>query len=202
MYTLCEVDVKTVDKCRNCETSVSGESDRLRNHKIKRGAVTKNTPHKRSLDTNDIDSQLICVDTYIRNRPFMLLIIAQNEHLVDLRIRNLVRNVGLYNEAKHLEEQLKPIAVAMDSLQADIATIADACEQWCAILLHAGNVLETHKAKITKRFNQATYTLTHQHASSNLPRYESTSATYRDCSGVCIRGKSRAPTRTVLSPDR
>ena len=55
MYTLCEVDVKTVDKCRNCETSVSGESDRLRNHKIKRGAVTKNTPHKRSLDTNDID---------------------------------------------------------------------------------------------------------------------------------------------------
>ena len=59
----------------------------------------------------------------------MLLIIAQNEDLIDLRIWNLVHNVGLYNEAKRLEEQLKPIAVAMDSIQSDTATTADACEQ-------------------------------------------------------------------------
>ena len=70
-------------------------------------------------------------------------------------MRNLVHNVGLYSEAKHLEEQLKPIAVAMDSLQSDTTMIADACEQWCVILLHTDNVLEPHKAKITKRFNQA-----------------------------------------------
>ena len=61
-----------------------------------------------------------------------------------------------YNEAKHLGgEQLKPIAVVLDSLQADTATIVDAREQWSAILLHTHNVLEPHKAKITKRFNQA-----------------------------------------------
>jgi len=55
MYTLCEVGGKIVAKCRDCETSVSAKSDRLRNHMIKCGAVTKNTPHKRTLDTDDID---------------------------------------------------------------------------------------------------------------------------------------------------
>jgi len=94
----------------------------------------------------------------------MLLIIAQNEDLIDLRIRNLVHNVGLYNEAKHLEEQLKP-TVEMDSLQSDTATIADACEQWCAILLNTDNVLELQKAKIMKKFNQA---MTPKHYLANM----------------------------------
>ncbi|KAK2138915.1 hypothetical protein LSH36_2240g00003 [Paralvinella palmiformis] len=100
----------------------------------------------------------------------MLLIIAQNEGLIDLIIRNLVHNVGLYNEAKLLEEQLKPIAVALDSLQSDTATIADASEQWCVILVHTDNVLEPHKAKITRRFNQA-MTPTHYLANMLHPIY-------------------------------
>ena len=49
------LDRKTVDKCRDCETSVSAKSDILRNHNIKCGAVTKNTSHKSSFDTNYID---------------------------------------------------------------------------------------------------------------------------------------------------
>ena len=53
MYTLCEVKGKTFDKCMDCDTSASAKSDR--NHKIKCGAVTKNVPHKRSFDTNNID---------------------------------------------------------------------------------------------------------------------------------------------------
>ena len=61
MYTLCEVGGKTVDKCRECETSVSAKSDRLRNHKIKCGAVTKNTPHNRPLNNNNIDEKPISV---------------------------------------------------------------------------------------------------------------------------------------------
>ena len=100
----------------------------------------------------------------------MLLIIAQNEDLIDLIIRNLVHNVGLYNEGKLLKEQLKPIAVALDSLQSDTATIADDSEQWCAILLHTDNVLEPHKAKFTRRFNQA-MTPTHYLANVLHPIY-------------------------------
>jgi len=60
--------------------------------------------------------------------------------------------------------------VAVDSLQSDTATITDACEQWCAILLHTDNVLEPHKAKITERFNQA-MTPTHYLANMLHPIY-------------------------------
>ena len=54
---VCEDGGKTVVKRRvsDCETSVRAKSDILKNHKIKCGAVTKNTPYKRPLDTNDID---------------------------------------------------------------------------------------------------------------------------------------------------
>jgi len=58
MYTLCEVGGKTVATCMDCETSVGAESDRLKNHKMKCGAAKKNTPQKRSLDTNDADENL------------------------------------------------------------------------------------------------------------------------------------------------
>ena len=74
------------------------------------------------------NSQLHCTDTFIKNRPFLLLITAQNEDAIELRIRNLLHNVGLVNEAKHLQKQLGPISQALDSPQSDSATIADACE--------------------------------------------------------------------------
>ena len=38
------------------------------------------------------------------------------------------------NEAKHLQKQLGPISKALDQLQSDSATIADACEVWCGLL--------------------------------------------------------------------
>jgi len=53
MYTLCEVEGKTVVKCMDCETLASAKSDR--NHEIKCGPVTKNAPHKRSFYTNNVD---------------------------------------------------------------------------------------------------------------------------------------------------
>jgi len=61
VYTLREIGGKTVAKCRDCETSVSAKSDRLRSHKIKCGVVTKNTPHKRPLNINDVDENPISV---------------------------------------------------------------------------------------------------------------------------------------------
>ena len=74
------------------------------------------------------NSQHHCIDTLIKNRPFLLLITAQNEDAIELRIRNLLHNVGFVNEASHLQKQLGPISQALDSLQSDSATIADAGE--------------------------------------------------------------------------
>ena len=59
------------------------------------------------------------VETYIKNWPFMQLIVAQNEDIIEQRIRNLIHNVGLFNEAKHLQQQLSPIAEALDTFQSD-----------------------------------------------------------------------------------
>ncbi|KAK2148980.1 hypothetical protein LSH36_473g03010 [Paralvinella palmiformis] len=90
----------------------------------------------------------------------MLLIIAQNEDLIDLRIRSLVHNVGLYTEAKHLEEQFSVLLwqwIAYNQTQLQLQMLV------CS-------VLEPHKAKIKKRFNQA-MTPTHYLANMLHPIY-------------------------------
>lgn len=38
--------------------------------------------------------------------------------------------IGLFSEAKHLHSQLEPIEDALNRLQGDATSIADACEVW------------------------------------------------------------------------
>lgn len=109
------------------------------------------------------NSQLTCIDTYIRNRPYLLMICAKNEEIIDSRIRNLIHNVGLFNEVKNLQKQLQPISSALDRLQSDSSTIADACEIWLHLLQHQD--LQTYHAKVKSRFNQA---MTPSHYLANL----------------------------------
>ncbi len=65
------------------------------------------------------NSQRTCLDTFLKNRPFYLLIVAQNGDVVDQRIRNIINNIGLYREAKNLLESLTLVATALDCLQLD-----------------------------------------------------------------------------------
>lgn len=99
------------------------------------------------------NSQLHCLETYTKNRPFMLLVVAQHEELIDVRIKNLIHNVGLLNESKHLLQQLQPISKALDELQSDTATVADSCEQWLDLLQCPS--LEPHKKQVQTRMDQA-----------------------------------------------
>ena len=114
------------------------------------------------------NSQLHCIQTFIKNRPFMLLMAAQHEDVIELRIRNLIQNVGLANEVKHLNSQLKPISNALDGLQSDSASIADACEVWMDLLQEED--LAPYLKTVEKRFNQA---MTPSHFLANIlhPRY-------------------------------
>ena len=62
----------------------------------------------------------------------MVLIMAEQDDLrsvIDAHIMKLINNVGLLNEAKSLHAQLQSVANALDRLQFDNATIADACEE-------------------------------------------------------------------------
>ena len=64
----------------------------------------------------------------------MMIIVAQKEDHIDTRIRNLIHNVGLFNEVKNLQSQLQPVSVALDKLQSDTSTSMDSCEIWLDLL--------------------------------------------------------------------
>jgi hypothetical protein len=115
------------------------------------------------------NSQFHCINTFLKNRPFMLLVLAQNEDAIDARIRNLIQNVGLFNEAKHLSQQLEPVSKLLDSSQSESTSIADACEQWLDLVENEN--LDPHKDTVQKRFDQA---MTPVHFLANIlhPRYK------------------------------
>ena len=114
------------------------------------------------------NSQLDCMQTYITNRPFYVLIMAQHDDLIEQRIQTLINNIALFHEAKHLIETLAPIARALDKLQSDYTSIADACETWISLLQN--ELLQPHRTKIQKRFDQA---MTPNHFLANClhPKY-------------------------------
>ena len=89
--------------------------------------------------------------------------------VIDARIVKLINNVGLLNEAKTLHAQLQPVANALDRLQSDSATIADACEEWLSLL--TAHALKPHLTTVMKRFKE---TVTDNHFLENLlhPRYK------------------------------
>lgn len=90
------------------------------------------------------------------------MIVAQNED-IESKIRNIIYNVSLFSEAKHLHSQLEPISVALNRLQGDAISIADACEVWLSLL--SSRSLEPYKEKVEKRFHQA---MTPSHYLANI----------------------------------
>jgi uncharacterized protein YutE (UPF0331/DUF86 family) len=99
----------------------------------------------------------------------MLMIVAQIEDIIDSRIRNIIHNMDLFSEAKHLHKQLEPIAKALDKLQSDSSSIADACEIWLDLI--KTKELEPYKDKVDKMFKQA---MTPSHFLANIlhPMYK------------------------------
>ena len=99
------------------------------------------------------NSQLTCIDTFIRNRPAYLTIVHEHEDDTDSRIAQLFNDVNLYRQAKDMSLQLKPISVALDRLQSDKCGVADACHEWLSLL--SCDVVKPHLKKIQARFEQA-----------------------------------------------
>ena len=142
----------------------------FRNHHIPNSLLSDITGSVKPQLPNETrwNSQIECCKSYIRNRPYMMLICAQNEEEIEPRIRTIINNIGLFNEVKSLVEQLSPIAQALDKLQSDKSSIADACEEFCG--LQANPVLEPYKDTVKRRFDQA---MTPSHFLANLlhPKY-------------------------------
>ena len=87
---------------------------------------------------------------YLTNRPLMMLIDLHS--VIDAHTLKLINSVGLLNEAKSLHAQLQPAANALDRLQSDNTTIADACEEWLSLL--RADALNPHLTTVMKRFKE------------------------------------------------
>ena len=127
------------------------------------------------------NSQLECMRTYITNRPFYIMIMAQHEELIEARIQTIINNVALFREAKHLLQTLTPIADALDKLQSDYTNIADACETWINLLQN--DDLQPHRVQIQKRFDQA-MTPNHFLAHCLHPKYRGRNLTVEQLLGA------------------
>jgi len=85
----------------------------------------------------------------------MVVIVAEQYDLhsdIYAHIVKLINSVGLLNEAKSLHAQLQSVANALDRLQFDNATIADACEEWLSLLW--ADALKPHLTTVMKCFRK------------------------------------------------
>ena len=57
------------------------------------------------------------------------------------------------NQAKYLQEQLEAISNALNALQADNSSIADACHCWLKLI--NDDILHPYREKVNHRFTQA-----------------------------------------------
>lgn len=118
------------------------------------------------------NSQVECLESYIRNRPFMLTI-CNGDQSIESKITNLVNNQGLFNQSKEMLTILRPVTNALDRTQADDCNIAEACHLWLelkTLFEQSGDITSSMKKTCLSRFNAA---VTPTHLLSYLldPRY-------------------------------
>lgn len=99
------------------------------------------------------NSQINCISTFLKNRPAYLQICENHEGDIDVRIQRLVNDYNLFKQVKVLFQQLQPIATALNNVQGDEATIADACHEW--LKLENCPELAPHKELVLKRMDLA-----------------------------------------------
>ena len=99
------------------------------------------------------NSQLTCIDTFLKNRSAYLKICEENEEAIDARISQLVNNYNLYKQVKDLHAQLQSVGKCLDKLQGDSATLADACHEWLG-LMKDKNLMQ-YKNQIAARMKAA-----------------------------------------------
>ena len=99
------------------------------------------------------NSQLTCIETFIRNHAGYTHIANMHEHEIDKNIMKLIRDFNLLKQVKDLSKQLKPVAIALDRLQGDKVSIADACDTWLDLL--SDNNLQPHRKAVEARFKLA-----------------------------------------------
>ena len=148
------------------------------------------------------NSQLTCLDTFLRNRPFMIKITEDHSSDVDITIARKINDYNIYCQVRDLYDQLKPIAEGLDRLQGDASTLADACDVWLSLLNHPQ--LQAHRASVQKRmdeaiqpFHLAAYLLHHKYRGHRLTEQQMETAR----EWVCSQNEDFAPMVTAFEAE-
>jgi uncharacterized protein YuzB (UPF0349 family) len=99
-----------------------------------------------------------CLEAYIKNWSLIMKVCEEHRDAIEGDIQNKVRNMGIKRNAEDLLKRLKPIAIALDSIQRDNCTIAKAVEIWKRLEkeLEDAKILDRNTKRIFKlRYNQA-----------------------------------------------
>ena len=137
------------------------------------GAALKSAGRQHLIMPQDVrwNTMADCLESYIKHWPMMMTICEENRNEIDHNISSLVSNLGIKRSAEELLQRLKPIAVALDCVQQDSCSIAEAVEIWkkLEIELALDNIRDAKK-KFKKRYDQA---LTPSHLLANIihPKY-------------------------------
>ena len=99
------------------------------------------------------NSQLTCVETYIRNHAGYSYVANSYEDDMEKNVVKFIRDYNLLKQAKDLLKQLKPVGGALNHLQGDEVSLADACDSWLDLLPDTN--LQPYKREVNSRFGEA-----------------------------------------------
>ena len=134
-----------------------------------------------------------CLKSYISNWPIMMQVCETHRQVIDAVVHQKVTNVGLKRSAEDLLSRLEPIAEALDRVQADGCSIADALAVWKQ-LEEKLPCLEDRvlKQKFKARYDQAV-TSSHKLAYLLHPQYKGRSLASKERDEALEYANSKHP---------
>lgn len=99
------------------------------------------------------NSQIACVRTFNSNYLIYREIVKNYPDIFDDNITRKINDMNIYKNSLDLEVQLQLIGNALDKLQSDHVTLADAVLTWTELLNNKN--LEPYKSDINKKFKEA-----------------------------------------------
>jgi hypothetical protein len=141
----------------------------FRNHHQPAGWLREKNGMKPQLpNSTRWNSQDESIDTFLKNYQKLHEICLEHESSIEKNIVAIMKNVSIHMEAMHLQQQLRIVSKALDTMQRDDCTLGDAVKVWLDLL--DAHVLEPYKEVIQKIFKQCVTPL-HLVAYQAHPKY-------------------------------
>ena len=89
-----------------------------------------------------------CMDSYIKNRTFMIDIIQKHPQAIDNKVQRAIKDNTLFKKVVDMTNMLRPISIALLRAQADSTSLADGYD--IMLRLVSDPVLQPQLSKIKK----------------------------------------------------